>query len=218
MFTSRVYGEFLKDSRFDCSLLDCDTLIYSSFLCLFIFFFLTGFFNLSLLLPAFYPFFSHLSLPNLCPDLCCCCSVPFIVYSSCPFASRWRRWEEQEKNHISSGAATDRWTESSSQMSVAERGGWREGRQREIREDCCLLCRLIQSWCSVAMEICWSGFLQLLQHGVQLVGQVVKHAADVVEDAHRGLLLSHRAGCKQRHRQKITAPDRGLLFPHWRIL
>lgn len=41
-------------------------------------------------------------------------------------------------------------------------------------------------------------FLWLFQHGIQLVSQVIEHAADVIEDANCGLLLSHRA--KHTHR------------------
>lgn len=42
----------------------------------------------------------------------------------------------------------------------------------------------------------------LLQHGVQLIGQVVEHAADVVQDAHRGFLLRHGAASKHRRRRQ----------------
>lgn len=55
----------------------------------------------------------------------------------------------------------------------------------------------------------------LLQHGVQLIGQVVKHAADVVQDAHRGFLLRHRAASK--HREEETS-ETGEDRRHWKSL
>lgn len=52
------------------------------------------------------------------------------------------------------------------------------------------LCHLSRSSCYRCRG---DRFLWLLQHGVQLVSQIIEHAADVVEDADCGLLLSHRA-------------------------
>lgn len=114
------------------------------------------------------------------------------MFVLCFFLHRAKEKEKKRRVELPLG----RWMDSSF-------GAKRREGEREIERKVASLCRLIQSWCSVAVEIRWLGFCRLLQHGIQLVGQVVEHAADVIEDAHRCLLLSHRAGCK--HRQKITA-------------
>lgn len=55
---------------------------------------------------------------------------------------------------------------------------------------------------SPLIQRCHGEWFLLFQHGVQLVSQVIEHAADVIEDANCGLLLSHRA--KHTHTHRIT--------------
>lgn len=52
---------------------------------------------------------------------------------------------------------------------------------------------------SPLIQRCHGEWFLLFQHGVQLVSQVIEHAADVIEDANCGLLLSHRAKHTHTH-------------------
>ncbi len=132
---------------------------------------------------SLYPFFIlALSLPHVRPVLYCCSIIIFIISG--------RRWRGRRGEKRFSRAATDgrqeewEWGERDRERRMKRRRGvWRHIAHCAI-------------WVTLDAALPWrhdDWFLWLLQHGIQLVSQVIEHAADVVEDANSGLLLSHRA-------------------------